>query len=199
MAEQLGWDEVERAAREVFHVWTDSSCELDWAHHAWSHLARAGLASYREDSEHERCQVAARFISLCDLYCDFVYTAWQERQVVDYGEVADELEVGLDPVLELARRSAEWEEPTHSDAGDVLVAALKFLSDQERDAVVTALLDWFEGSDGLFNGLWRSHPGYHYETFDEAMKDPTTDKMAAYEWVREQRCESLRGAREAYA
>lgn len=198
MTETLGWDEVEPAAKEVFRVWTDSSCELDWAHHAWSHLERVGLTSYEEDDETERCQVAARFIALCNLYCDFVHLAWQESNIVEYGDVAGKLRLEPRPVLELARRSTDWRDDPDVEAEDVLVDALKLLSDAERDTVVRALVNGFDGEDGLFFSLWRSHPDYHYETDGEVGSEATADKMVAYEWITEQRCDNLRTVRDGY-
>jgi hypothetical protein len=197
-AEDMKWDEVEPSARDVFHVWTDSSCELDWAHHAWCHLERAGLTTYDLHDDADRCRVVARFVSLCNLYCDFVHVAWQESSSVEYGDVASRLHLEPASMLELARRSADWQDDPGAEAEDVLVDALKFASDTEHGTVVRALVEGFGGEDGFFCDLWRSHPEYHYQAFGEIMNDLTTDKMVAYEWVTAQGCDNLRSVRDGY-
>lgn len=199
MTEDVEWSDIEQAAKRVFRAWGDSSCELNWAHHAWSHLQRAGLTSYEEDEEVDRYRVAARFISLCNLYYDFIHLAWQEEgHSLFYRELADILGCEASGVVALARSHREWEDDPDGNADDLLEDALKFLSDAERDAVVKALVDGFGGEDQFFCDLWRSRPEYHYQAFGEAMNEPTTHKMVAYEWITGRGCENLRNVRDGF-
>ena len=201
MTEDLEWSDVEQAARQVFRVWTDNSCELDWARHAWSLLRRAHLT--RHDSDVEVCDAQMLFLALGNLYYDFAHLAWQEDHVLPYAELADLLR--LERSYLAARCTSEessWDADDLSEllAGEprMVARALGERSDAAHFSLVDTLLDGFNGVDGLFASLWRSRPDYHYETYGEIMSDATADKMVAYDWIASSGCENLRSNRDGF-
>lgn len=89
------------------------------------------------------------------------------------------------------------------DEESSLTDALFILMEREHQAVVAALLDGFDGVDGLFLALWRSkadpaHGSENDEDDDcndrvesdaDILNNVTTEKAAGYEWIQEG-CES---------
>jgi hypothetical protein len=200
----LAWDEISHAAEEAFAIWSGQP-ELEWARCSWQALARAGLATYR--NERERCQVAIRLLALAGLYHDFCAVAWEEYQEPQYVEWAEGLGIGPFRVGQLVGGDRLWDTADDDDA--TFAQALEHLVNEERQRVLASLREGYGDVSGLFVSLWRSRTASadagsesdgeggagDAESDDEILNDVTTEKLAAFAWL-ESGCPTLGYANE---
>jgi hypothetical protein len=179
----VGWAEVDESAKLAFSVWMGQP-ELIWAKRQWDALARFELTTYQD--EFDRYAVLFRLLVLGGIYRDFCDAAWDEYSEPNYADWAEPL--GLDPftIGQLYARLPDWE----ADEEITKDEALEALVENERAAVVAALMRSFGSVSGLYASFWTSRDargedgedappdGEHDETYD-----PEDSQLSAYLWV----------------
>jgi hypothetical protein len=182
------WHEVQEVAASAFHIWTGQP-ELAWAKRAWQILTDAKLTTYENELGHY--EVFFRMLVLGGIYSDFCDAAWQEHSEPWYTDWADPLQLNPFILGQLCARLPDW------DPDDAETSALEMLVENERAAVVAALLAAFGDASGLYASLWNSRkaeerePDEEPEPEDDDTYDPECSQMAAYSWV-DQGCSRYR-------
>ena len=187
------WEEVEDAAKLAFSVWMGQP-ELIWAKQQWDTLSRLKLTEYQD--EFDRYTVLFRLLVLGGIYRDFCDAAWEEYSEPNYPDWAEPLELDAFIVGQLYARMPDWE-PNEEITKD---EALEALAENERTAVVDALMRAFGGVSSLYASLWKSREAAEQGQEDDAEPDtapdtepdddlcddtydPDASQMSAYSWV----------------
>jgi hypothetical protein len=167
----VSWDEVKDAANRAFHVWVEQP-ELIWAGKAWAMLHDAKLTTYA--NELERYQVLFRLLILGGIYSDFCDAAWEERSEPDYGYWAEPLD--LDPFLLGQLYAKQPNSDPEEDQND----ALDKLVENEREAVVAALVAAFGGASALYEALWKSKDAEDVDPEEDDSFEAAANQLSAY-------------------
>jgi len=183
------WGEVEDAAKLVFCVWMGQH-ELIWAKQQWDTLSRLKLTAYQD--EFDRYSVLFRFLVLGAIYRDFCDAAWEEYSELNYSDWAEPLGLDAFVVGQHYARMPDWE----ADEEITKDEALDALAENERTAVVDALMRALGGVSGLYASLWNSREAAEQGQADDAEPDaepdddlcddtydPDASQMSAYSWV----------------
>lgn len=177
MKEQLTWDEVERAANEMFSVFVGRP-ELAWGKQAWQFLSEAGLLDI--ETEFDRHRALFRLLVLGGIFRDFCDAAWEESSYLPYSDWASTLDTDPFVIGQLYARLADWCEDEQVEVDN----ALEFLVEDRRREVVKVLTSAFGGRNGLFASLWTSSNSQD-EDPDDPFSPLTVERMKAFEWVSE--------------
>ncbi|MEL0591258.1 MAG: ATP-binding protein [Planktothrix rubescens PR222] len=204
---KIEWHDIQKSASEIFNIW-ENGPELKWAEDAWSKLDLEGLTSYK--NELDKHIVLIRFLTIGTLYHEFCQFAFEEMANIDYfswAEALDSEKLFLSPFRlgQLLGSSFMPEEEIYdSDAEQSLLPEfIGSLVEQQREIVVAALVNGFDGESLLFAHLWLSPHGVDQEnkyydededswiydesntveTIEDVLANATFDKMTAFEWV----------------
>lgn len=179
----LDWSVVKQAAASAFDIWIGQP-ELIWARKAFDVLVAAGLV---EDTNALNRHISIfRVLVLGGIYRDFCDAAWEESSWIDYSEWCEPDEIVDRFVIgQLFARMPDWDEGEEIE----FAAALDRLVEAERDIVVEAIRNGFEGISGLYASLWQSRKvGIDLDDeLEEAdcFEADDAGKLKAYEWVTE--------------
>lgn len=176
----LGWDEIEQAAKKMFNVWIDGG-ELKWAKEAWRHLRAAGLTSSTSTLEVTAAKV--RLVTLARIYQEFSGFAWDENPETPLDYLAEDLEI--DPVALgiLAGRASPngFEELTDDDS--VLGAALLTVTDSQRAEIFDCLRKSYGDENKLYSRLWHTRSLLAEKDSEEDEWQVTGPNCAALQYV----------------
>lgn len=181
----MTWHAIEPVAEEMFGILGKS--ELAWAHQAWQHIEKSGLA--RAATELDRHLAAVRVMTLATVFREFCRLAWKvkgEPSLADWYVYLDLQPLRLGQLL-----------GTHADLdgarseAELVNHGLRLLTGRERQPVWEALCNGFGNPSRLFIALWRcreeplsssSRPAAR-ESDEQILNDLSFEKIDAFEFV----------------
>ena len=192
----IPWTLVETTTRAAFNIWVGQP-EIEWAKAAFHNLARAGLL---DDSSPLTRQLAVlRVLATAGIYHDSCEAAWEETSDIDYTEWCEDSLLDKFLLGFLFGTTQQYSPEEELDFGE----AVNALVEEERPAVVEALIKGFGSVAELYASLWKSckfstaEPNEpegdseveeYIEDDYEVFEPDEVGKLAAYERVAEGCC-----------
>jgi trehalose utilization protein len=174
----VGWEQIKRAASEIFDVWTTHG-DLTFAREAWGHVEAAGLAE--DYSLLDQTQSYLRVIVLRQIYGDFCRLKWEESGDTEVTWCADALRIDPLALGILAAEHLGDDAFRHEKSSEMREDALLTVCDALRDEVFQCLHRAYGGDKGLYCRLSVSSTDDDEETISDLIL--TANDITAFEFV----------------
>lgn len=152
MCEEIDWDWVEDAVKNIFNIWVDGS-ELGWAKEVWEHFGKAGLN--QAPGLVEQTKIYLRLVTLGRIYHEFCGCGWDENPDWPIDFFVEHLDV--DPLalgILAAKAACDYED--FDDESDLREIALITVSDEMRHEIYEFLKKTYGGDMKLYSSMWRT-------------------------------------------
>lgn len=177
--EIVSWEDIEPAARKMFHVWMGDG-ELEWVKECWQHFAAKGLTG--NTTALEITATYLRLVALARIYEEFCGYAWEENPETPVDYHAEHVEIDPLALGILAARSGDDSFDEAGEDYELREAALLAATDAMRAEIFDCLSAAYGGAVMLYARMSKTNHSANEED-DEDEFEVTGSNSSALQFV----------------